>query len=263
MKIGLAAAAVIIAAAIVFVQNRRPPEPARGGTTVRYGYEVVRSYPHDPQAFTQGLLYRDGFLYESTGQKGQSSLRKVNIETGEVVQRVDVDAKYFAEGLADWRDRLIQLTWETNVAFVYDLVSFKQIRTFSYPGEGWGLTQDGTRLIMSDGTPNLRFLDPETFAETGRVPVKDGDLNVEDLNELEFVKGQVYANVWYTDSIAIIAPDTGTVTGWIDLRGLLAERAAVKADVLNGIAYDAMGDRLFVTGKLWPRLFEIRITRRS
>jgi glutamine cyclotransferase len=263
MKFGLAAAVVIVAAAIVFVQKRTPPEPPRAGTTVRYGYEVVRSYPHDPKAFTQGLLYRDGFLYESTGQKGASSLRKVDIETGEVVQRVDVDARYFAEGLADWGDRLIQLTWETNVGFVYDLASFKQIRTFSYAGEGWGLTHDGQRLILSDGTPGLRFLDPGTFVETGRVPVKDGDLNVEDLNELEFVKGQVYANVWYTDSIAMIAPETGLVTGWIDLRGLLPERAAVNADVLNGIAYDAEGDRLFVTGKLWPRLFEIRLRRRE
>jgi glutamine cyclotransferase len=226
------------------------------------GYDVVRSYPHDPGAFTQGLIFRDGYLFESTGLNGRSSLRKVELETGRVVQRFDVDERYFAEGLADWNDRLIQLTWESNVAFVYDFASFKQVGTFDYSGEGWGLTQDGTRLIMSDGSSTLRFRDPATFKETGQIAVRDGGLMVDDLNELEFVKGQIYANVWFVDSITMIAPDSGLVTGWIDLRGLLPSRQAVGADVLNGIAYDAARDRLFVTGKLWPTLFEIRVITR-
>ena len=262
MKIGLVAAALVLAAAAVVMQTRRPPAPLPTGSAPRYNYEIVNRYPHDPEAFTQGLLFRDGFLYESTGLNGRSSLRKVELETGRVVQRFDVDERYFAEGLADWNDRLIQLTWESNVAFVYDFASFKQVGTFDYSGEGWGLTQDGTRLIMSDGSSTLRFRDPATFKETGQIAVRDGGLMVDDLNELEFVKGQIYANVWFVDSIAMIAPDSGLVTGWIDLRGLLPNRQAVGADVLNGIAYDAARDRLFVTGKLWPTLFEIRVITR-
>lgn len=259
MKIGILSAVVCLTAAVIFVQTRQPPPPPATGTAPRYGYEVVNRYPHDPEAFTQGLIYRDGFLFESTGLNGRSTLRKVRLETGEIVQRHDVDAKYFAEGLTDWGDRLLQLTWDTNVGFIYDLVSFRQAGTFGYRGEGWGLTHDADRLIVSDGTPTLRFLDPSTFREVGQVNVRDGGLSVEDLNELEFVKGQVYANVWFVDSLAIIAPDSGAVTGWIDLRGLFPDRQARGADVLNGIAYDAEGDRLFVTGKLWPTLFEIRI----
>lgn len=224
-----------------------------------YGYDIVKAYPHDPAAFTQGLIYRDGVLFESTGLNGRSSIRKVVLETGAVVQQRAVDSRYFAEGLTDWGGRLLQLTWSTNVGFVYDLASFTPQRTFDYPGEGWGLTHDGRRLIMSDGTPVLRFLDPLTQREQGRVQVRDGARPVEDLNELEFVRGQVLANVWTTDRIAMIAPDTGTVAGWIDLSGLRPR--VPKIDVLNGIAYDAVGDRLFVTGKLWPRLFQIRVRR--
>jgi glutamine cyclotransferase len=226
-----------------------------------FGYEVVNVYPHDREAFTQGLVYRDGVLYESTGLKGRSSLRKVRLETGEVLQRQNVDSRYFAEGLTDWGGRLIQLTWDTNVGFVYDLASFKMLRTFSYQGEGWGLTHDGRRLILSDGTPTLRFLDPDTFQVTGRVEVRDGNLPVEDLNELEFVNGEIYANVWTTDRIAVIAPATGRVTGWINLAGLMPRAMTAGDAVLNGIAYDPAGKRLFVTGKLWPRLFEIRVRR--
>jgi glutamine cyclotransferase len=262
MRIGLLAAVLVLAGTVFVLQNREPPPPLPAGAAPRYGFDVVNRYPHDPKAFTQGLIYRDGFLYESTGLNGQSSLRKVRLETGEVVQRQDVEKQYFAEGLADWRDRLVQLTWETNVAFVYDLATFEELDSFSYRGEGWGLAQDGTRFILSDGSSVLRFMEPETFKEIGEVAVRDGGLMVDDLNELEFVKGSVYANVWFVDSIAMIAPDTGTVTGWIDLRGLLPDRQAVGADVLNGIAYDAQGDRLFVTGKLWPTLFEIRVTAR-
>lgn len=226
-----------------------------------FGYDVVNVYPHDREAFTQGLLYRDGALFESTGLNGRSSLRRVQLETGKVLQQVAVEPKYFAEGLTDWGPRLVQLTWNTNVGFVYDLASFKRLQTFSYAGEGWGLARDDRRLIMSDGTSTLRFLDPKTFAVTGQVQVRDGNLQVRDLNELEFIDGQVYANVWMTDRIAIVEPATGRVTGWINLAGLMP-RGSVSGDaVLNGIAYDAQRRRLFVTGKLWPSLFEIRVRR--
>jgi glutaminyl-peptide cyclotransferase len=227
-----------------------------------YGYEVVRRYPHDADAFTQGLIFRDGVLYESTGQTGRSTLRKVRLETGEVLQQHKVADEYFAEGLTDWNGQLLQLTWVSNVGFVYDLATFKELRRFPYAGEGWGLTQDGTRLIMSDGTPNIRFLDPVTLQEQSRLNVRDANGSVDDLNELEFVKGSIYANVWMTDRIAIIDPASGTVTGWIDLTGLRPRPGAPGDDVLNGIAYDVGGDRLFVTGKLWPALFEIRLRSR-
>jgi len=226
------------------------------------GYKVVRSYPHDPQAFTQGLVYHNGVLYEGTGLKGQSSIRKVELESGRVLQIRRIDDKYFGEGIVIWKDALIQLTWQSEIGFVYDLATFEPRRTFTYQGEGWGLTHDGTRLIMSDGSSTLRFLDPATLRETGRLPVHDGGLPVEELNELEFVKGEIYANVWNTHRIARISPKTGVVTGWIDLRGLLNPRDAAGVDVLNGIAYDAAKDRLFVTGKLWPKLFEIQLVRR-
>ncbi|HEY6361770.1 MAG TPA: glutaminyl-peptide cyclotransferase [Vicinamibacterales bacterium] len=232
------------------------PEP------VVHGYEIVREYPHDPEAFTQGLIFRDGFLYESTGQTGRGSVRKVRLETGEVVQRRMLANEYFGEGLTDWGSQLVQLTWVSNIGFVYDLDSFKELRQFRYAGEGWGLTQDGTRLIMSDGTPNLRFLDPTTFDEQSRLNVRDHNGSVDDLNELEFVKGSIYANVWLTERIVIIAPATGAVTAWVDLTGLRPRQGPQGDDVLNGIAYDAAGDRLFVTGKLWPKLFEIRLKAR-
>ena len=259
LRLGSAIAAILLHAC----SAPEPAQPAQATPEpVVYGYEVVREYPHDPEAFTQGLIFRDGFLYESTGQTGRSSVRKVRLETGEVVQRHMLANEYFGEGLTDWGDQLLQLTWVTNVGFVYDLASFKEIRRFNYVGEGWGLTHDGTRLIMSDGTPNLRFLDPATFDEQSRLNVRDHNGSVDDLNELEFVKGSVYANVWLTERIAIIAPDTGVVTAWVDLAGLRPRQGPPGDDVLNGIAYDAAGDRLFVTGKLWPRLFEIRLKAR-
>jgi len=228
-----------------------------------YGYRIVNTYPHDPQAFTQGLIYRDGFLFESTGRNGRSSLRKVRLETGEVVQQERIDPQYFSEGLTDWNDRLIQLTWQSNLGLVYDLATFTLQSTFRYPGEGWGLTGDRTRLIMSDGSDTLRFLDPTTFRELGRVSVRDGSVSVKNLNELEYVRGEIYANVWQTDRIARISPESGRVVGWIDLAGLLSTAYLSDPDaVLNGIAFDAEHDRLFVTGKLWPRLFEIQVERR-
>jgi glutaminyl-peptide cyclotransferase len=257
MTRGVVAVVIVLAAALAPV---RAQKSATAPAAV-FGYEVVNVYPHDRAAFTQGLLYRDGVLYESTGLNGRSSLRKVQLETGKVLQQSNVDARYFAEGLTDWGTRLVQLTWNTNVGFVYDLATLKPTRTFSYAGEGWGLAHDDRRLIMSDGSSTLRFLDPQTFAVAGQIPVVDGDTPVRDLNELEFIDGQVYANVWLTDRIAIIAPATGRVTGWINLAGLLA-RGSVSGDaVLNGIAYDASRKRLFVTGKLWPSLFEIRVRR--
>lgn len=257
-RLGLVAACAL---SVACAQPAPPPDAATPTQpAVFYGYTVVNSYPHDPSAFTQGLIFRDGFLFESTGRNGQSSVRKVRLETGEVLLKRDVDQRYFAEGLTDWNDRLVQLTWESNIGFVYDLATFADRGTFPYTGEGWGLTHDRDRLIMSDGTTRLRFLDPATFREQGRVEVKDGDRAIDDLNELEFIKGEVYANVWLTDRIAIVEPSSGRVTAWIDLTGL-HEPVRTGEDVLNGIAYDAAADRLFVTGKLWPRLFEIRIRR--
>jgi glutaminyl-peptide cyclotransferase len=258
MKWFCASAVVIAVGAALTGAARR-----QSGVTREYGYRIVRSFPHDPLAYTQGLLFRDGSLYESTGLQGRSSLRKVKLETGDVLQQRSIDARYFAEGLADWNGRLIQLTWQSHVAFVYDLAHFGLERTFSYSGEGWGLTHDRTSLILSDGSSYLRFLDPSTFTETKRLRVLDGGVPVENLNELEYVGSEIYANVWHTDRIARISPSSGRVTGWIDLRGLLPTGYVRNPEaVLNGIAYDAAGDRLFVTGKLWPKLFEITLVPR-
>ncbi len=226
-----------------------------------YGYRVVRAYPHDPSAFTEGLFYLDGFLYESTGLEGRSGIRKERLETGEVVQSRPISSQYFGEGIVAWKDRLIELTWQSHVGFVYDLESFEPFAQFTYPGEGWALTRDDHRLIMSDGTSDLRFLDPDTLKEIGRVHVTDGGRPVLNINELEYVKGQIFANIWQSNRIARIDPQTGQVLGWIDLAGLLSDgdRAGGPVDVLNGIAYDPKGDRLFVTGKLWPKLYEIKL----
>jgi glutaminyl-peptide cyclotransferase len=225
-------------------------------------YQVVHVYPHDPEAFTQGLTIVDGVLYEGTGLNGRSTVRKVKLENGEVLQVHKIAQEYFGEGIAVWRDRIFQLTWRSGVGFIYDRNSLNRVGTFTYTGEGWGLTHDGKRLIMSDGSAFLRFLDPATQREIGRIQVRDGARPVEHLNELEFVKGEILANVWQTDRIARINPKTGRVLGWIDLKGLLSPGDAARGvDVLNGIAYDPAGDRLFVTGKLWPKLFEVRLLR--
>ena len=224
-------------------------------------YQIIHTYPHDAHAFTQGLIFLDGHLYESTGQYGQSSLRMEDLETGSILQLHDVPAKYFAEGLTDWGSTLVQLTWKEHQVLVYDRLSFHLLRTLPYPGEGWGLTHDDKSLIVSaDGSATLHFLDPATLRELRQVTVKDHGKPITQLNELEFIHGQVYANIWYSDRIARISPITGKVLGWIDLSGLLpaAEKSSSGA-VLNGIAYDQVHDRLFVTGKLWPKLYEIKI----
>ncbi len=237
---------------------------SQAGPIPEYGYEVVHTYPHDPHAFTQGLFYLNGFLYEGTGKNGESSIRKVRLETGEVLEKRDVPEQYFGEGIVNWKDRLVEITWKAQMGFLYDLASFVPSGQFEYPGEGWGLTQDGKRIIMSDGTPDLRFWDPETLRETGRITVKDDYGPVKDLNELEWVKGEIYANVWMTQRIARIDPASGKVIGWIDCTGLLSPADQnPDTDVLNGIAYDAKNDRLFVTGKNWPKLFEIRLVKKS
>jgi glutamine cyclotransferase len=220
-----------------------------------YTYRVVGTYPHDPAAFTEGLVYTDGIFYEGTGLYGHSSLRRVDPRTGQVLQSVDLADKYFGEGVAMVDDTLIQLTWHERTAFTYDRHSFVATGQLTYSTEGWGLTYDGRRLIMSDGSNTLRFRDPLTFEETGRVEVFDGQTPVSLLNELEFIGGEVYANVWLTDRIARIDPQTGRLIAWIDLTGLKPPQT----DELNGIAYDAVQDRLFVTGKLWPYLYEIEL----
>ena len=224
-----------------------------------YTYRVVNRYPHDRTAFTQGLEYRDGFLYEGTGLNGRSTLRKVKLETGEVLQQVPIGEAFFGEGITVLPQQIVQLTWQAGMGFVYDRSSLRMLHTFNYPGEGWGLTNDGKRIFMSDGTSQLRRWDLETLKEQQRITVRDGGNEVASLNELEWVKGEIYANVWQTDRIARIAPDTGRVVAWITLNGLLPDRDRQQADVLNGIAYDAAKDRLFVTGKLWPTLFEIQL----
>jgi len=227
---------------------------------IDYTYEVVNAYHHDVQAFTQGLAFDQGILFEGTGLKGSSSLRKVKLETGSVIESMTLAADLFGEGIAVCGDRIVQLTWQSGAGLVYDKSDLRQLGDFTYDTEGWGITCDGTRLIMSDGTAVLRFLEPETFLVTGYVNVHDRGTAVTGLNELEFIDGKVYANVWPTNRIAVIDPADGRVTGWLDLSGLLASRPVTgHVDVPNGIAYDADGDRLFVTGKLWPWLFEIRL----
>ena len=229
-------------------------------STPQYSFKIVHAFPHDPTAFSQGLAFRDGFLYEGTGIKGRSSLRKVRIETGEVIQRVDLPPEYFGEGITFYENEIIQLTWLSQSGFVYDASDFRLLRQFSYQGEGWGLTTNGNELFMSDGTAEIRVLDAATLVEKRRFTVRDGDKMIDQLNELEFVEGEIFANVWQTDRIARISPRTGRVLGWIDLRGLLSPMYRREGGaVLNGIAYDPARKRLFVTGKLWPNVFEIRV----
>ena len=259
---GALLALVLFGAAGAVAQDTTPATPAAAPI---YDYRLVREYPHDPEAFTQGLVYLDGVLYEGTGLEGESTLRRVDLETGEVLQSRPLEARYFGEGIAVLGDRIFQLTWKTETAFVYDRETFEPLATFAYPTEGWGLTTDGQRLIMSDGSSTLFFRDPDTFAEIGRIDVRYGDTPVANLNELEFIDGEIWANVWQADVIARIDPATGRVTGVIDLRGLLSaqDRRDHSPDVLNGIAHDPATGRIFVTGKLWPKLFEIELVPRG
>jgi glutamine cyclotransferase len=252
--------------ALVFYCDRDMDSPERVVSSIpltlepEMTYEVITSYPHDPSAFTQGLVYWEGYFYESTGLYGESSLRKVAIETGEVLQKTDLPQAYFGEGLTLWQDQLIQLTWREGTGFIYNLEYFTLIEDFTYPTEGWGLTHDGTHLIMSDGSPTLFYLDPETFQVVNRVNVFYQGQNISRINELEYIRGEIFANIWQTDDIIRIDPHTGEVMGWIDLGGLLpnAERTPA-TDVLNGIAYDPENDRLFITGKRWPKVYEVRL----
>ncbi len=226
-----------------------------------YGYKVVNVYPHDPKAFTEGLIFKDGFLYEGTGLYGRSELRKVELVTGKVLCSYRLPRQYFGEGITIFRNEIIQLTWRERKGFVFEKETCHPIREFSYPSDGWGLTNDDKRLIMSDGSASLYFIDPQTFKHTGSIEVSDNGVPVKKLNELEYIKGKIYANVWPTDRIAIISPETGVVEAWIELSGLGKTELPSRKAVLNGIAYDSERDRLFVTGKFWPKLFEIELIR--
>jgi glutamine cyclotransferase len=228
-----------------------------------YGYEVVHTWPHDPDAYIQGLVFDDGKLLESTGREGHSSLRRVEVETGKVLQKVDVPTPYFAEGITLLKGKIYQLTWEHHEGFVYDAWTFEKLATFNYQGEGWGLTTDGESLILSDGSDRIRFLDPENFQVRRTIAVRAGSTPLTEINELEYVHGEIFANIWHADRAARIDPQTGNVVGWIDLRGLLSRGEVDDEEaVLNGIAYDESSGRLFVTGKLWPKLFEIRLKQK-
>lgn len=261
----LSGLAVLLLSGVVSIsvlpENPVISQDVRGDFSVPiHTYRVVKTYPHDKNAFTQGLVFDNGYLYEGTGLHGASSLRKVDLRTGRVVKTRNLKAKYFGEGITIFGDRIIQLTYHSHVGFVYDKISFRLLKTFSYPFEGWGITHDGKRLIVSDGTSKLHFLDPETFAEMKTVVVHDHREAIAGLNELEFVQGEIFANVYQENRIARIDPEMGRITGWIELQGLLKpEDITGNIDVLNGIAYDAKNHRLFVTGKLWPKLFEIEL----
>ncbi len=236
--------------------------PPSNAPAQKYGYQIVNIFPHDSNAFTQGLILVDGKLLESTGQEGSSSLRSVELETGKVLKKVDVPPPYFAEGITVLNGKVYQLTWQHGVGFIYDLQTFERAGQFDYQGEGWGLTTDGQSLILSDGSNKLKFLNPSSFRVTRTISVIDGTSPVHQLNELEFIKGEIYANVWHADRIAVIDPQTGRVKAWIDLTGLMPEGELRDEEaVLNGIAYDQSNDKFYVTGKLWPRLFEIKVKR--
>lgn len=240
----------------------RGESPPKNAVVPKYGYQIVNIWPHDSNAFTQGLILVDGKLLESTGQEGSSSLRRIELETGKILEKVEVPLPYFAEGITVLNGKIYQLTWLHELGFIYDLQTLERVGDFKYHGEGWGLTTDGTSLIMSDGSNRIRFIDPSNFRVTKTINVVDGATPVNNLNELEFVQGDIYANVWHEDRIAVVDPQNGRVKAWIDLRGLMpAEDLQDEEAVLNGIAYDPASSRLFVTGKLWPRLFEIKVKK--
>lgn len=251
---GLMAVTALVACAPATGAQRRPA-PVQS-------YKVIASFPHDTASFTQGLVFADGQLYESTGLNGESTLRRVDVATGQTLQRIDVPPQYFAEGLALVGDELLQLTWQHKLGFVYDRTTFKPKRTFAYPTEGWGIAYDGTsQLVMSDGSDTLTFLDPKSFTPGKKLRVFDAGRPIANLNELEWIEGEIWANVWMTDRIARISPNTGEVNSWIDLSSLFPQSQRVPpADVLNGIAYDRATRRIFITGKKWPRLYQITVS---
>ena len=233
---------------------------ALAAQTPEYRFKVVHVYPHDPTAFTQGLEYHDGVLYEGTGRSGSSRLRAENLETGHVIRQMPLDQRYFGEGITVLGQSVYQLTWLNGRGFVYDADTFRRLREFSYPGQGWGLTNDGHVLYMSDGTAQIRVWDPESLKELRRITVQDAGRSIDMLNELEWVRDEIWANVWHTDRIARISPSDGRILGWVDASGLLkAGDTSNPEAVLNGIAYDTRHKRIFVTGKLWPKLFEVRV----
>jgi len=239
----------------------RPTSPANGPVP-KYGYQIVNIWPHDSNAFTQGLILMDGQLLESTGEEGRSSLRRVDLESGRVLKKVDVPVPYFAEGIAMLNGKIYQLTWQHHVGFIYDAQTFERTGQFNYEGDGWGLTTDGQSLILSDGTNHIKFINPVDFKVTRTISVVDGQRPIDQLNELEWVNGEIYANVWHDNRIATIDPQSGHINSWIDLNGLIPPGELQDQEaVLNGIAYDPANNKLFVTGKLWPRLFEIKVKK--
>lgn len=254
--------AVVLAILATAALAQPTPTAAPRRAPERLAVEVIKTYPHDPEAFTQGLLLYGTSLFESTGLEGRSSLREVDLETGRVLRKVDVSLPYFAEGLALAGDRLFQLTWQQGTAFVYDPFSFSERQRLAYKGEGWGLTFDGKQLVMSDGSDELTFRDGDTFAELRRLKVTNAGRPLKRLNELEWANGRIYANIWTTRSIAVIEPERGEVTAMVDTGALLNRDEAAGADVLNGIAYDPKSGEFLITGKLWPKLFRVRFVPR-
>jgi len=250
---------------VFFIYHYSNLEPSANSNVIPvYTYKVVNTYPHDRSAFTEGLVFEDGVLYEGTGLRGYSNLRRVKLETGEILQICELPPQFFGEGVTVYGNKIIQLTWQSHIGFIYDKYSFKLLQEFNYPDEGWGIAHDGKHLIMSDGTATLHFLDPETFEEISQIEVSANNTPVTRINELEYIQGEIYANIWQTERIARIDPLTGQVIGWIDLKGILSpEDGSETVDVLNGIAYDLKNSRLFVTGKFWPKLFEIELIRQG
>jgi glutaminyl-peptide cyclotransferase len=238
--------------------------PAGWASAPVMGYKVVAKYPHSTGSYTEGFFYFNGLFYEGTGLKGHSELLVTQPDTGKVLQRLELAPEYFGEGIVDWGPNIYEWTWQSHICFLYDRFSLRAIKQFTYTGEGWGMTHTAKELITSDGTATLRFRDPATFGETRHIVVKDGSQVIDQLNELEFIHGEIYANIWHSDRIARISPQDGHVIGWIDLAGLLPDDQKINAEsVLNGIAYDAQHDRLFVTGKQWPAIFEIKVVDKS
>ena len=252
---------LLVLTGVFFIYHYSNLEPSTNSNVIPvYTYKVVNTYPHDRSAFTEGLVFEDGVLYEGTGLHGYSTLRRVKLGTGEILQICKLPPQFFGEGVTIYKNKIIQLTWQSHIGFVYDKYSFKLLQEFYYPDEGWGITHDGKHLIMSDGTQTLHFLDPESFDEIGQIEVSANDIPVTGINELEYIQGEIYANIWQTELIVMIDPLTGQVVGWIDLKGILSPGDdSETVDVLNGIAYDVKNDRLFVTGKFWPKLFEIKL----